>query len=46
VIFLCATWDTYADVAFIMDEAPWHLLEKGYSFNLWAGKDIAVITII
>ncbi|MFE6795376.1 hypothetical protein [Paenibacillus chitinolyticus] len=40
------TWDTYADVAFIVDEAPWKLLETGYSFNLWAGKDIAVVTII
>jgi len=40
------TWDTYADVAFIVDEAPWQLLETGYNFNLWAGKDIAVVTII
>ena len=40
------TWDTYADVAFIVDEAPWQLLETGYSFNLWAGKDIALATII
>ncbi|WP_438498376.1 hypothetical protein [Paenibacillus sp. IHBB 3054] len=39
-------WDTYADVAFIVDEAPWQLLEAGYSFNLWAGKDIAIVTII
>lgn len=40
------TWDTYADVAFIVDEAPWQLLETGYSFNIWSGKDIAVVTII
>ncbi|QSF45664.1 hypothetical protein [Paenibacillus tianjinensis] len=40
------TWDTYADVAFIVDEAPWELLETGYRFNLWAGKDIAIVTII
>ncbi|WP_127530106.1 hypothetical protein [Paenibacillus kobensis] len=40
------TWDTYADIAFIVDEAPWQLLETGYSFNLWAGKDIAAVTII
>lgn len=40
------TWDTYADVALIVDEAPWQLLETGYSFNLWAGKDIAIVTIV
>lgn len=40
------SWSTYADVAFIVDEAPWHLLVKGYSFNLWAGKDIATVTIL
>lgn len=40
------TWDTYADVAFIVDEAPWQLLETGYRFNLWAGRDIATVTIV
>ncbi len=40
------TWETYADVAFIVDEAPWQLLTTGYSFNLWAGKDIATATIV
>ncbi|PUA36420.1 hypothetical protein C8Z91_23725 [Paenibacillus elgii] len=40
------SWSTYADVAFIVDEAPWHLLEKGYSFKLWAGRDIATVTIL
>ncbi|MNF01403.1 hypothetical protein D3C80_2003880 [compost metagenome] len=40
------TWNTYADVAFIVDEAPWQLLESGYSFNLWAGKDIAKVSIL
>ncbi|MEK8132958.1 hypothetical protein WMW72_34270 [Paenibacillus filicis] len=40
------TWNTEADVAFIVDEAPWHLLEQGFSFKLWAGKDIATVTIL
>lgn len=40
------TWDTYADVAFIVDEAPWQLLETGYSFNLWSGNDFATVTIV
>lgn len=40
------TWNTYADVAFIVDEAPWHLLDSGYSFKLWAGRDIATVIII
>lgn len=40
------TWDTYADVAFIVDEAPWHLWVPGYSFNLWAGKDVATVHIL
>lgn len=40
------TWDTYADVAFIVDAAPWHLWVPGYSFNLWAGKDIATVHIL
>ncbi|MGC5327683.1 hypothetical protein [Brevibacillus sp. SYSU BS000544] len=40
------TWDTFADVAFIVDEAPWHLLKKDYTFTLWSGKDIATVTII
>lgn len=37
---------TYADVAFIVDGAPWHLLEPGYRFKLWAGRDIANVTIV
>ncbi|WP_373231485.1 hypothetical protein [Cohnella sp.] len=44
--YIEGTWDTYADVAFIVDEAPWQLLVTGYSFNLWAGKDIATVTIV
>lgn len=40
------TWYTYADVAFIVDEAPWQLLESGYSFNPWARNDIAKVNII
>lgn len=40
------TWDTYANVAFIVDEAPWQLLTTGYSFKLWAGKEIATVTIV
>lgn len=44
--FVDGTWDTYSDVAFIVDEAPWHLLEKGYSFKLWHGRDIAKLTIL
>ncbi|MEW9701958.1 hypothetical protein [Paenibacillus sp. SI8] len=39
------SWSIYADVAFIVDEAPWHLLVKGYSFNLWAGREIATVSI-
>ncbi|MFC3803832.1 MULTISPECIES: hypothetical protein [unclassified Cohnella] len=37
---------TYADVAFIVDGAPWHLLEPGFSFKLWAGREIAAVTIL
>lgn len=40
------TWDTYADVAFIVDAAPWHLWVPGYSFKLWAGKDVATVHIL
>ncbi|PWW08731.1 hypothetical protein DFQ01_101457 [Paenibacillus cellulosilyticus] len=40
------TWDTHADVAYLVDEAPWIMLEAGYSFKLWAGKDNADVTII
>ncbi|MBU7316043.1 hypothetical protein [Paenibacillus oleatilyticus] len=40
------TWNTEADVAFIVDEAPWHLLETGFSFKLWAGRDIATVRIL
>lgn len=44
--FVADTCHTYADVAFIVDEAPWHLLENGYSFKLWSGRDIATVTIL
>ncbi|MDG0810360.1 hypothetical protein [Cohnella rhizosphaerae] len=37
---------TYADVTFVVDEAPWHLLEPGFSFKLWAGREIAGVTIL
>jgi len=40
------TWNTYAEVAFIVDEAPWHLLKPGYRFKLWVGKDIAAVNIV
>lgn len=40
------TRDTYADVAFIVDEAPWHLLEPGFCFKLWAGKEVATVVIL
>ncbi|WPP39702.1 hypothetical protein SK066_13825 [Paenibacillus hunanensis] len=44
--FIDDTWGTYADVGFLVDEAPWHLLETGYTFRLWAGKDIATVTML
>lgn len=40
------THDTYADVRFLVDDAPWHLLVSGYMFKLWAGKDIASIKVL
>lgn len=40
------TWDTYADVCFLVEEAPWHLLVSGYVFRLWAGKEIATVKIL
>ncbi|WP_025681583.1 hypothetical protein [Paenibacillus massiliensis] len=40
------TWDTFGDVAFITDEAPWHLLTPGFTFELWAGRDIATVTVM
>lgn len=27
--FIEGTWSTYADVGFLVDEAPWHLLVNG-----------------
>ncbi|MEO3948074.1 hypothetical protein [Gorillibacterium sp. CAU 1737] len=39
-------WMTYADVAFLVEEAPWYLFETGYAFSLWAGKNIAKVTIL
>ncbi|MGO4108713.1 hypothetical protein [Paenibacillus sp. YAF4_2] len=44
--FIEGTWDTYADVGFIVDEAPWHELVSGYTFRLWAGKEIATVKIL
>jgi hypothetical protein len=44
--FIPDTWNTYADVAFLVKEAPSHLLVEGYSFTLWAGRNIATVTII
>lgn len=44
--FIDGTWNTYADVRFLVDEAPWHLLVSGYTFKLWAGRDIATVTIL
>jgi len=40
------TWDTFGDVAFIRDEAPWPLLTAGFTLELWAGRDIATVTIM
>ncbi|MFD1888239.1 hypothetical protein [Paenibacillus wenxiniae] len=40
------TWRAYADVGFLVDEAPWHLLKSGYTFKLWAGKDVATVSIV
>ncbi|WP_219837591.1 hypothetical protein [Paenibacillus sp. R14(2021)] len=44
--FVEGTWDTFADVGFLVDEAPWHLLVSGYTFRLWAGKEIATVKIL
>ncbi len=44
--FVDDTWQTYADVGFLVDEAPWDLLISGYTYKLWAGKDIATVTIL
>ncbi len=44
--FIENTWDTNADVAFIVDVAPWHLLIKGFSFKFWNGMDIVTVIII
>ncbi|MCY9659965.1 hypothetical protein P5G65_16055 [Paenibacillus chondroitinus] len=44
--FIEGTWDTYADVRFLVEEAPWHLLVGGYCFKLWAGKEIATVRIL
>jgi len=40
------TWNTYADVCFLVDEAPWHDLVSGYTFRLWAGSEIATVKIL
>lgn len=39
-------WNTRADVTFITEEAPWHLWEPGYCFKLWAGREVATVTIL
>lgn len=44
--FIDDTWHTYADVAFIVDEAPWQLLINGYSFKLWHGREVATVRIL
>lgn len=44
--FIEGTCDTYADVRFLVDEAPWHLLVSGYEFRLWAGREIATVKVL
>jgi len=39
------SWDTYAEVKYITDDAPWHLWHQGYSFKLWNGRDVATVMI-
>lgn len=40
------TWDTYADVRFIVDDAPWQDLVRGYTFRLWAGREVATVKVL
>jgi len=40
------TWDTYADVRFIVDDAPWQDLISGYTFRLWAGREVATVKVL
>lgn len=44
--YIEGTYDTYADVRFLVDEAPWHLLVSGYEFKLWAGREIATVKVL
>lgn len=39
------SWNSYAEVKFITESAPWHLWQQGFSFKLWNGKDVATVTI-
>jgi hypothetical protein len=34
------------DVCFLVDEAPWNSLVSGYTFSLWAGREIAKVKIL
>jgi hypothetical protein len=40
------TWDTYADVQFLVDDAPWQDLISGYTFRLWAGREVATVKVL
>jgi hypothetical protein len=40
------TWQTYADVRFLVDDAPWGDLVSGYTFRLWAGREIATVKVL
>jgi hypothetical protein len=40
------TWETYADVRFLVDDAPWQVLVSGYTFRLWAGTEIATVKVL
>lgn len=40
------TWDTYADVRFLVDDAPWQELVSGYTFRLWAGREVATVKVL
>ncbi|TXK74636.1 hypothetical protein FU659_28930 [Paenibacillus sp. N3.4] len=39
-------WDTFADVRFLVDDAPWQDLVCGYTFRLWAGREVATVKIL
>lgn len=40
------TWDTYADVRFLFDDAPWQDLVSRYTFRLWAGREVATVKVL